>query len=175
MVMRWDDNAVLNAPRLMAQMELEFMVRGKDRESTPLFTTKAVANKPVKFADVEGLLRPLLVVSGGCLEEEAILYSWHSFRIFLACALKAAGTSDADTQVMLRWKSAASLHAYVRMDQEDQIALLEAGLQAGIKIDVRQAANLPELDDYFLGHALEAMVAAVDRLPSKEGSHCKGK
>ena len=110
--MRWHGTAVLNAPRMMAQMELGFMVRGKAREATPLFTTKALASKPVRFADVELLLRPMLVASGGCNAEEAMMYSWHSFRIFLACALKAANVSDADIQVMLRWKSVASLHAY---------------------------------------------------------------
>ena len=98
-----------------------------------------------------------------------MMCSWHSFRIFLACALKAANVSDTDIQVMLRWKSIASLHAYVRLDQNIQVTFLEAGLKAGIKLDVRQAANLLELDDYFLGHALEAMVAAVDKLPATGG------
>jgi hypothetical protein len=163
-VIRFHPTKVLNAPRLIAQMELRHMVRGTMRIDTPLFSVQPVANKPLKFAHVEQLLRPLLIAAGACQEVDAKLYSWHSFRIFLACALKAAKVPDADIQVILRWKSVASLHAYARLTVEAQEEILEAGLAAGLKIDVRQAANLPELDDYYLAQALDEMVEQVDKM-----------
>ena len=39
----------------------------------------------------------------GVTPEEAKKYSPHSFRIYLACALKAAGKSDSEIQMMCRW------------------------------------------------------------------------
>ena len=95
------------------------------------------------------------------------MYSWHSFRIWLACALKRAGVSDADTQLLLRWKSSASLHAYQRMSQEVQAQLLTSALEVGDKIDVRQASNLPELDDYRLARALEGLAMGVEKMPEE--------
>ena len=41
---------------------------------------------------------------------------------------------------------------------------LEAGLVAGLKIDVRQAANLPELDNHCLAQALDEMVEQADEM-----------
>ena len=44
--------------------------------------------------------------------EEAAKYSWHSFRIGLACALRAAGCPPDVVQLICRWMCAESLRIY---------------------------------------------------------------
>ena len=44
--------------------------------------------------------------------EEAAKYSWHSFRIGLACALRAAGCPPDVVQLICRWNCAESLRIY---------------------------------------------------------------
>ena len=44
--------------------------------------------------------------------EEAAKYSWHSFRIGLACALRAAGCPPDVVQLICRWMCAESLSIY---------------------------------------------------------------
>ena len=44
-------------------------------------------------------------------------YSWHSARIYLACALLDAGASSGQIQAMCRWLSEESLHIYARMNE----------------------------------------------------------
>eukprot|EP00966_Prymnesium_polylepis_P091937 2128291-Prymnesium_polylepis.1 len=48
----------------------------------------------------------------GWVAGESKNYSVHSFRVHLACALAAAGVSDALIQSMLRWASADALNCY---------------------------------------------------------------
>lgn len=164
MVMRYHPTDVMNAPRKMVEMELRFLIQGTEREKTPLFLLTPSKKNPMEFKHVEKLLRPWLVAVGACTLEESEKYSWHSFRIFLACALKKAGVGDADIQLILRWKSEASLHAYARLEDEKQISYVEAGLQVAWEIDVQQATNLPELDDYGLAIALEDMTVATEAI-----------
>ena len=38
-----------------------------------------------------------------------VKYSWHSFRVALACSLLASGASHAEIQALCRWQSEASL------------------------------------------------------------------
>ena len=167
-IMRFHPTATLNAPRLVAKMELRFMVHGTDRERTPMFTTKPKASAPMKYSHVEKLLQPMLVASGTVTSTNSHLYSWHSFRIWLACALKAAGASDTDILRMLRWKSLSSLHTYVMMKQSTQLALLESGMDAAYNLDVRRSANiyadLPPLDDDELATVLHEIISCTDAM-----------
>ena len=52
--------------------------------------------------------------------EKAGRYSIHSFRIYLACALLAAGASNGTIQTMLRWKSEDALRIYARISEAAQ-------------------------------------------------------
>jgi hypothetical protein len=56
---------------------------------------------------------------------EANKYSWHSFRIGLACALLAAGASDAIIMALCRWRSVASLRIYARINPEDYTRFID--------------------------------------------------
>jgi hypothetical protein len=82
--------------------------------------------------------------------EEAALYTIHSFRIYLACALLAAGASKEMIKKMLRWASDEALNIYAR-DNADVIASwLDAARQAEVTSvrssplpDVQHGVTLP--------------------------------
>ena len=117
------------------------------------------------FADVERILRPMLVATKLVSVEEAKVYSFHSFRIFLASALKATKVSDDDIQRLLRWSSREAMLVYTRPDRDWQAQTIEATLMAAPQLDVRSAANLtPEVDDYGLGISFVEMVDGVSKL-----------
>ena len=46
-------------------------------------------------------------------------YSFHSFRIYLACALKKAGVSETGIMEFCRWRSRSSLPIYARIDAQE--------------------------------------------------------
>jgi hypothetical protein len=71
------------------------------------------------------------------------LYSWHSFRVGLACALRAAQAPDWVILALLRWRSASSIPGYGRINYGASEAWLDAAGQQGV--DSRQTASLPGL------------------------------
>ena len=75
------------------------------------------AQKPVRQGYADKMLRGLLLTSMS--PEVARRYSWHSFRIGLACALRAAGAPDSVILALCRWKSAAPLRCCARMSSAD--------------------------------------------------------
>ena len=52
------------------------------------------------------------VRQAGVPADSSARYSPHSFRRYLACALKAQGVADSTIQALLRWKTAESLKLY---------------------------------------------------------------
>ena len=165
--MRWDSRAKINAPREMAQLEMCFTVNGEERMHTPLFTTEPDASFPMRFKHVEKLLHPMLKATGLVTDSELEQYSWHSFRIFLATALKAIGAEDWEIQHALRWATPAMTKVYARRKQSVQEDLLEQVLLRAPVFDMKQTPNLIkgiELDDYHIAIGLDEMAAGVSRL-----------
>ena len=78
-------------------------------------------------------------------KSEASRYSWHSFRIGLACALLAKGARPELTQALCRWKSPESLVIYARLNAEAYGDWVLSALSA--RISSVQTANLPPIDD----------------------------
>ena len=82
-------------------------------------------------------------------------YSWHSFRISLACRLKACGKYDDSTiQEACRWASSHSLRLYSRISKKAYADMLQDA--SNVQIDSVQAATLwrkcPPIDeDYRFG------------------------
>ena len=76
-------------------------------------------------------------------------YSFHSFRIFLACALLARGASDSLIQAMLRWQSPQSLRLYARIGAQQYGSVIVDAMTADIASV--QASSLPttEPDQFF--------------------------
>ena len=111
------------------------------RGSTPLFTTDD--GKAFTGYFLDRLLRLMLTLIVGATE--ATKYSWHSFRIFLACALMASGATSAQIQAMCRWRSDEALAIYARTNRSAYCAMLKRALYANI--DSIRTSNLPDIDE----------------------------
>lgn len=76
--------------------------------------------------------------------QDAGKYSWHSFRIQLACNLLKAGRRPDEIMALCRWQSEESLRTYARLGW-DQYSELLLSSQHTTKTDISQvdAHNLP--------------------------------
>ena len=87
---------------------------------------------------------------------QAAQYSWHSARIYLACALLDAGASSGQIQAMCRWLSEESLHIYTRMNETTYSYWLTRAMTA--RVDSVRAtslrARIPDIDDAQLAGQL---------------------
>ena len=94
-------------------------------------------------------------------------FSWHSFRISLACRLRAIHADDGTIQALCRWRSTESLVKYRRLGRTEYADLLESATQA--RIDSIQAATLwrecPPIDDDAKYERLEALAGQIDKQP----------
>jgi len=73
----------------------------------------------------------------------ADLYSWHSFRIGLACSLRAAGAPDWVILALCRWRSSNSIPVYARINYAASAQWIDdAGRQ---QVGAIQVPNLPGL------------------------------
>ena len=88
---------------------------------------------------MDAMLRALLLTFMDAVT--ARRYSWHSFRIALACALLAAGASESVILALCRWRSPFSLRIYARMSSVDSAAWLDAA--AAQRLGSIQAATVP--------------------------------
>jgi hypothetical protein len=70
-------------------------------------------------------------------------YSWHSMRVGLATALKAANVDDSVIQMICRWTNPESLRAYARHGQSLHINCVDQAEHA--IIDTIQSANVPKV------------------------------
>ena len=100
--------------------------------STPLFTLGPGAGRqarPLRHQLMDTVLKALLRTFLD--ETTAKRYSWHSFRIGLACSLQAAGASEAIIPALCRWRSPASIRIYARINSSVSAAWVgAAGTQA---------------------------------------------
>ena len=105
-----------------------------------------------KFFD--GLLRHV------CSEERAKQLSIHSFRVWLACALLAAGATPEQIMLMVRWSSEAARKLYARLAMTTQCSLQTSALHASF--DSIRAHTL--LDASSATGASSDVVAAAEAL-----------
>ena len=76
-------------------------------------------------------------------KQVAACHSWHSMRIGLATALKAAGTDDAVIQMICRWMNPESLRIYARHGSSLHIDLVNKAEKA--VVDAIQSASVPKV------------------------------
>ena len=93
-------------------------------------------------------LRSLLSRAGGVGAANAKHYSWHSARIYLACALLAAGATHAQIQALCRWQTEDSLRIYARLNVAKYQQLLDAA--GGADVHSVSTASLPPLSSELL-------------------------
>ena len=148
----WGDEP-RNACRALMAMELAMPVDASRRATTPLFTpdgTTAFAG-----ATLDTLLKRLLQTFMSAAD--AAHYSWHSARIYLACALLAAGASAGQIQAMCRWVSEASLHIYARMNETTYVYWTQRAMMAHVNSarTTTLMADKPQTED---DECLESLV-----------------
>jgi len=123
---------------ILRDFALHCPVSTQDLRRTPLFTHSA-QGKPLGYnflVQILAALLPLVVPQASRSN-----YSWHSFRIGLACALRAAQAPDWVLLALLRWRSSSSIPGYGRMSFESAASWLDqATAQEASSV---QATNLP--------------------------------
>ena len=182
--------AARNACRALAALERRAAQAGigPDRRGvTPLFGPSVGVEW--HHSELEAVFDFLLEHGCGLNAEERHAYSLHSFRIYLACALYAAGCPNDKICAILRWRSEDALLIYARMNDPERTDWVSAAMQQ--KVESTTTAHLPRLDpdDYIaalqqaiddgeLGRvAQQADVGAVDEkeldeaLAEDEGDH----
>ena len=124
----------------LREMVINCWVEPEVMRTTPLFST-GPSRQPFRHSVVDKVLLALLLTF--LPEAEAARYSWHSWRIGLACSLLAAGASEATILALCRWKGPQSLRIYARRNKHDIAAWVDTA-EAQI-LDSVQAPNLPGL------------------------------
>jgi len=108
---------------------------------TPLFTMSP-SGAPLDYNFLTQVLKALLAAV--LPPDLAAQYTWHSFRVGLACALRAAQAPDWVLLALLRWRSPSSIPGYGRVSFEAASSWLDqASVQESTSI---QSTHLPNVD-----------------------------
>ena len=155
-----------NAAAALAELELFYAVQSAaDRRKTPLFLDNQA--RPITGSEADRwILKALEVI------RSPVKYSWHSFRVALACSLLASGASHAEIQALCRWQSEDSLRIYARMSQPHYQTLLRAAY--GADISQVQPHTLPRTSDLGLAQELNTFTVPGTLDDSDYSSHLGG-
>ena len=152
--MLWRPAPQRSACRAVITMELLAGVPPSKRGETPLFGPRVGVEWHHSLLD--SIFKFFLVTVLGLSEAEAAAYSMHSWRIYLACALYAAGCPNDRIQAILRWKSDEALLIYARLNDSERADWL--GKARTAVVDSKVAAYLPTID----GAEVAARMLAAD-------------
>ena len=157
---RWHSLQTVNLAREFAKYDQMRALAPELRRGTPMFVNHL--GDPWRKGKLAWFFKQLLLAIMSA--EEAALYTIHSFRIYLACALLAAGASKEMIKKMLRWASDEALNIYAR-DNADVIASwLDAARQA--EVTSVRSSSLPDVHGVTLPSAaafVPPAVSAADR------------
>ena len=134
-----DSTENLNAWRLLFQHDVDFQVSVAHQKSTPLFTD-ANGNRLTR-PFLEKILKSWLKL----VNIDPSTHSWHSFRSYLAQALKAAGADNERIKAMVRWVSDKSLQIYAKDSRSEYSSWLAKASRA--TVDSVNLASMPQMDD----------------------------
>ena len=101
----------------LAQLELAAALPPSKRETTPLFGPSP--GEEFTHSQLDVALRQLLSHGASVPASELHNYSVHSFRIYAACALLAAGAPRWTIKRLLRWRGDDSLEIYARINDSE--------------------------------------------------------
>ena len=128
--LRFHPRAPICAARALRDLELALPRNGlAQREATALFVRRDAS--PLTCGDVDSLFK-LCLQRSGVQRAATARYSPHSFRRYLACALKAQGASDSTIQALLRWKTPESLKLYSILNDERYADLVDSAGSADV-------------------------------------------
>ena len=108
---------------------------------------------------------------------DGVAHSWHSYRIRLACKLRAAKMDDHTIQACLRWRTAKALDVYARFEAEFYDSILrDAAREDATSVSL---TSLPEVDPDDRIHQMskdsDETVPAQPRIPVSPYSRSKDK
>ena len=149
----------------LSEIELKAPLSGEQRHQSPLFCDDL--QQPILYSTAYELLnaQKKIVLSK---EHDPSLFSFHSFRVYLATALAASGCSDSEIQALCRWQTSASLRIYKRMQPDQACSMLDKAQAA--KITSYTAANLPIHSSYQVAQAILDYNSDKGREDSGEGA-----
>ena len=145
------------AAKKLYQYYSDFPVEAVRRHKQPMFVDNG--GKRLTRSFLTRVLWSMFDHIPPALGLSAKTHSWHSFRIHLACALKAAGADNDRIKSMVRWVSDDSLQIYAR-DNRD---VYGDWLRRASIADVRSVsvANLPTIDDDMAFAALDSLMGSL--------------
>ena len=138
----WRDGDESCACRALAELELAAQVPPERRKTTPLFGP--APGEEFTHSQLDLALQLLLIAGGYVTEEQLQNYSVHSFRIYAACALLAAGAPRWLIKRMLRWRGDDSLEIYARVNNEDWASWTRK--MVNVAVDSSIASRLTYMD-----------------------------
>ena len=139
-VLEYDGHETSAAGALRA-IELEQPCSGADREERALFASPSGA--PYTYGALNAWLHTLLRSVAG--PGVASTLSWHSFRIELACRLRAAKCPDEVIQLICRWKCRESLQKYAQIGCDENVFWLNKA--HATRFEAYRTTNMVRLDN----------------------------
>ena len=110
------------------------------RKTRPIFATQE--GEPFTAAEMDAVLSDALRLTDPSYD--GVAHSWHSYRIRLACKLRAAKMDDHTIQACLRWRTAKALDVYARFEAEFYDSILrDAAREDATSVSL---TSLPEVD-----------------------------
>ena len=147
---------VNNAALALAALERTHVVAGAARKTAPLFVADA-AGTPLTCDDVDRMFSAL--ASAALPAAAAKRRSFHSCRVFAASCHKAHDEPDEMIQALVRWRTAASLKIYARINPRDYAARVRRMSQTDV--DSTISAHLPSICDSELHANIGPVVATL--------------
>ena len=138
------------ACRALARLELAAGLEGAARGRTPLFGPEP----GVEFThhQLDQALKLLLTRGAGVPEAELENYSVHSFRIFVACALLAAGAPRWLIKRMLRWRGDESLEVYARLNNSEWATWTGKLINVAVQSTISSRLNYMDFSEETTAH-----------------------
>jgi integrase len=149
----WEPNDPANACDWLLRIELLFPLHGRSRSEHALFFRDSILT-PMTQSTLDTYLEHFLLLYLSA--EETKKRSFHSFRIGLACCLRASGCPDPIIQALCRWRSPESISIYGRLNADSRATYLKAAFTT--RASSVSSANLPTID---IDDALAALAGAT--------------
>ena len=137
----FDAGGVYNAAWRLRELEIKSPVPPEHRRQVPLFCSDADGT-PLSHALADSIFNAACLLGFGA--QVAKTLSLHSGRVWLACALLAAGHSTTTIQAMYRWLSSAAGRTYAHTNPEAAMSTLASAIQA--PVTSRLVTNIPTTD-----------------------------
>ena len=134
------DGTELSAAGAIRAIELDAPCSGAARASRPLFAD--ASGKPYTYGVLNAWLYKVMRALAG--PGVASTISWHSFRIELACRLRAAKCPDEVIQLICRWKCRESLQKYAQVGCDENVEWIRRAHQT--RFEAYRTNNLVRLD-----------------------------